>query len=125
TGMRGRGATQRRRFSRSCVLQAEGGTRYRNVTGVQTCARPISAGNVGLTLAGGVRNPGRDKSTPPARVKPTFPAVRPGVASSMKIGRASCRGGGQAGVLEGRLTTEVLRRKRSRQNKGRDQRNNV
>src|SRR5687768_18572112 len=61
-------------------FQAEDGIRDVAVTGVQTCALPISAGNAGAPYA--------------AHAAPAFPAVgnaRVRAPSSLEIGRASCR----------------------------------
>src|SRR5205823_12204568 len=60
-------------------FQAEDGIRAKLVTGVQTCALPISAGGPGRTIA---------------TVEPrssTLPGAVPASPSEIEIGRASCR----------------------------------
>src|SRR5699024_11534891 len=101
-------------------FQAEDGIRYRNVTGVQTCALPISVPRYSIasrktrspstrSISGPRKAPGRTNpswSTAAGRNTPlrgTSQVKTPGTdARSVQIGRASCRervesvgGGGQ------------------------------
>src|SRR5699024_11330933 len=67
-------------------FQAEDGIRYRNVTGVQTCALPISPPLRGPTLQGEVARVGH----PAVRVFGVEPQALLARAGD-EIGRASCR----------------------------------
>src|SRR5437773_8232028 len=75
-------------------FQAEDGIRYRDVTGVQTCALPISARRLPRRAAR--RPPTRPRPLarrpPPPRPPPRLPRpTRPPRAPGRQIGRASCR----------------------------------
>src|SRR5256885_4135445 len=81
-------------------FQAEDGIRDYKVTGVQTCALPISARiiSAALRLAGRTLNLSRPCRTPPAsRASPRTSSVLPTMLpvidalTSVEIGRASCR----------------------------------
>src|SRR5699024_11816240 len=83
-------------YLNSIVLQAEDGIRDRNVTGVQTCALPISGGphhprRPPTPRGGGV--PGR-RELFGARALGGRPVRRVG-GGALEIGRASCRGRGE------------------------------
>src|SRR5207248_4978992 len=85
-------------------FQAEDGIRDRTVTGVQTCALPISVvpnpppprgggGGLGTTGAGVARSRDAEVADPPLEppplpLLPPLPALPPAAA---EIGRASCR----------------------------------
>src|SRR5437868_13945486 len=69
-------------------FQAEDGIRDRNVTGVQTCALPISSRNGVAGECGGRPVP----LGPPAQARAyTHQPSRPAVWTAREIGRASCR----------------------------------
>src|SRR5437868_9422929 len=69
-------------------FQAEDGIRDRNVTGVQTCALPISPSHSALRRD-------RDGVAPPSRPlrgrAPTLPSHQGSPRTPFEIGRASCR----------------------------------
>src|SRR5687767_15766489 len=91
------------RVVRSCFFfQAEDGIRDKLVTGVQTCALPISTGRVGQwrMRTGPFRPPGSSGTgSPPLYGKPTDRKSKNGRSwnwadagsATMEIGRASCR----------------------------------
>src|SRR5690625_8015092 len=77
-----------------CFLEAEDGIRDGHVTGVQTCALPISPAPRRRTT--GSRQPGRHRAPPTWQLAPS-PRYRPRCSRSCRrtrrgeIGRASCR----------------------------------
>src|SRR5207249_8123966 len=104
-------------------FQAEDGIRDLNVTGVQTCALPISiAGSLFSEIEAKAAFWQRPRRLAPARVTPP-PATRvpeaPSDVASMvegfrlaysnlqEIGRASCREGGESGVVAGPLRERI------------------
>src|SRR5690606_39777505 len=99
-------------------FQAEDGIRGFHVTGVQTCALPIS----GRAARAGVHGPARGRAAPllPPAARPAYPPGRPGIAMAARaardacrvashaaggpaaeIGRASCRERGERSVVSG------------------------
>src|SRR5205823_8914701 len=97
-------------------FQAEDGIRDKLVTGVQTCALPISAaGTARSCTAGAVHRPDRRRhaaAPPPARPVPAVqdlavPAAVPaGPGGLAEIGRASCRERGEGSGGGGHIRKE-------------------
>src|SRR5699024_11379843 len=106
-------------------FQAEVGIRGRNVTGVQTCALPISGRRSRRTRGGGPRELTGDRRTPGWGPASPHPATRKSVppeqprndmekismTTSGQIGRASCREHvaieGERSVIQRTGTVEV------------------
>src|SRR5207248_5997362 len=95
-------------------FQAEDGIRDRTVTGVQTCALPISLEDLGLEAHGIARPAARDrlaemepgdqrarKPVPVARARRLRGGEHRQDHGSEEIGRASCRERGERGGGEG------------------------
>src|SRR5699024_11369376 len=104
-------------------FQAEDGIRDRNVTGVQTCALPISSGVIhlrlsavaarGITATAGNDCPGADRKSFCLLLGKNFCGMyispldwRRRLWLSMQIGRASCRERGGNAVVTGALKSK-------------------
>src|SRR5699024_12010972 len=94
-------------------FQAEDGIRARNVTGVQTCALPISF--VAVILISSNMSEIRITATKVKVAFQTIP-VTSSTSEKLKIGRASCREGVQTkSAVESVTAAHVIRRVRTGQ----------
>src|SRR5262249_57945213 len=88
-------------------FQAEDGIRYWSVTGVQTCALPISQRHAaGVQVGGQFLEPGHRAQ---ARVDGVVVGDR---VAAVEIGRASCRGRGEMSVGAGSIKKKRVQAER-------------